>query len=109
MPRRTAKQLTEPGIKKMAKAKPGQRREVYDKLAPGLALRVTLPKYFLPTSGTAVSSSMIWIAFFAASPSDEAIDTVPLSSTSIFTPVRSMMLLIILPPGPGAFSWRNGP
>ncbi len=41
MPKRTAKQLTEPGIKKMAKAKPGQRREVYDKLAPGLALRVT--------------------------------------------------------------------
>ena len=41
MPKRTAKQLTEPGIKKMAKAKPGQRREVYDKLSPGLALRVT--------------------------------------------------------------------
>ncbi len=41
MPKRTAKQLSEPGIKKMAKAKPGQRREVYDKLAPGLALRVT--------------------------------------------------------------------
>ncbi len=41
MPKRTAKQLTEPGIKKMAKAKPGQRREIYDKLAPGLALRVT--------------------------------------------------------------------
>ncbi len=41
MPKRTAKQLTEPGIEKMAKAKPGQRREVYDKLAPGLALRVT--------------------------------------------------------------------
>ena len=41
MPKRTAKQLTEPGIQKMTKAKPGQRREVYDKLAPGLALRVT--------------------------------------------------------------------
>ncbi|MCZ6604254.1 MAG: integrase arm-type DNA-binding domain-containing protein [Alphaproteobacteria bacterium] len=41
MPKHTAKQLTEPGIGKLAKAKAGQRREVYDRLAPGLALRVT--------------------------------------------------------------------
>lgn len=41
MPKHTAKQLSEPGIEKMTKAKPGQRREVYDRLAPGLALRVT--------------------------------------------------------------------
>ncbi|MNC87286.1 hypothetical protein D3C83_30000 [compost metagenome] len=48
----------------------------------------------------AVSSWMIEIALAADSPSADATFTVPLSSTSIFTPVRSMMLRIILPPGP---------
>ncbi len=40
------------------------------------------------------------MALAADSPSADATFTMPLSSTSIFTPVRSMMLRIILPPGP---------
>ena len=40
MPRRAAKDLTELGIKRLAKAAPGQRREISD-TAPGLVLRVT--------------------------------------------------------------------
>ncbi len=43
---------------------------------------------------------MIEIARAADSPSADATFTRPSSSTSIFTPVRSMMLRIILPPGP---------
>src|SRR5437660_1137723 len=43
---------------------------------------------------------MIEIALAADSPSADATFTRPSSSTSIFTPVRSMMLRIILPPGP---------
>lgn len=40
MPRRASKDLTELGIKRLAKAAPGQRREVPD-TTPGLVLRVT--------------------------------------------------------------------
>src|SRR6266545_3627405 len=40
------------------------------------------------------------MAFCAEAPSADATLTRPSSSTSIFTPVRSMMLRIILPPGP---------
>src|SRR5204862_170707 len=43
---------------------------------------------------------MMPIAFAADTPSADATFTRPSSSTSIFTPVRSMMLRIILPPGP---------
>ena len=48
----------------------------------------------------AVSSWMMPIAFCADASSADATFTRPSSSTSIFTPVRSMMLRIILPPGP---------
>ena len=41
MPKRKAIQLTESGIKKLARAESGKRREVFDTLAPGLGLRVT--------------------------------------------------------------------
>ena len=40
------------------------------------------------------------MAFLADASSADATFTWPSSSTSIFTPVRSMMLRIILPPGP---------
>ena len=40
------------------------------------------------------------MAFCAEASSADATFTRPSSSTSIFTPVRSMMLRIILPPGP---------
>ena len=43
---------------------------------------------------------MICNAFAADAWSFEATLTLPESSTSIFTPVCSMMLRIILPPGP---------
>ena len=52
------------------------------------------------SSGVAVSSWIMPMALAAAASSADATLTWPLSSTSIFTPVFSMMLRIILPPGP---------
>ena len=43
---------------------------------------------------------MLSIAFCIATPSADAMLTVPSSSTSILTPVSSMMPRMILPPGP---------
>jgi integrase len=41
MPKRNQKTLTEVGIKRLAKAEPGKRKEISDALASGLVLRVT--------------------------------------------------------------------
>ena len=68
--------------------------------APKSVMRWTFPRYVLFSSGLAVSSSMMAIAFCAAVSSADATLTRPSSSTSIFTPVRSMMLRMVLPPGP---------
>ena len=68
--------------------------------APKSVIRWTFPRYVLFSSGLAVNSSMMVMAFWAASLSVEAMLTRPSSSTSIFTPVRSTMLRIVLPPGP---------
>ena len=68
--------------------------------APKSVMRCTRPMYDLLSSGLAVSSLMISIAFWAEASSDDATFTCPSSSTLILTPVRSMMLLIIFPPGP---------
>ena len=43
---------------------------------------------------------MMSIAFLTASPSADAMLTVPSSSTSMATPVWSTMPLMVLPPGP---------
>ena len=53
-----------------------------------------------PDLSVAVRSRIISNALFAEASSFEATLTLPVSSTSIFTPVCSMMLRIILPPGP---------
>ena len=63
-------------------------------------MRCTVPRYDLLSSGVAVSSSMIESARWADSSSFDATLTVPSSSTSMRTPVRSMMLRMVLPPGP---------
>ena len=68
--------------------------------APKSVMRWTLPMYTLSSSGVAVSSWMMLIAFCAAASSDDAMLMRPSSSTSIFTPVRSTMLRMVLPPEP---------
>ena len=54
----------------------------------------------MPISGSWVSASMISIAFIAAASSEDAIETLPESSTSILQPVDSMIARIVLPPEP---------
>ncbi len=53
-----------------------------------------------PNLGTAVRSLIIWMARASPSASLEATLTRPESSTSILTPVASMMPRMTLPPGP---------
>jgi len=68
--------------------------------APKSVIFFTLPVYVFPTSGTSMILWMIPRALAAAASSTEAISTVPSSLISILTPVSSMMLRIIFPPGP---------
>ena len=51
---------------------------------------------------------MILIAASTLSWLGDAIETVPSSSTSIEAPVRSMMSLMVLPPGPMMSLIRSG-
>ena len=63
-------------------------------------IRVTLPRYSLPTSTSLVRPSIQAIAFLAASPSVAAIWIVPSSSTLIWVPVSAVIWRITLPPAP---------
>ena len=54
----------------------------------------------MPTSATAAMSEIICSAFLADSPSTAKTLIVPSSWMSILVPVESVMLRIILPPGP---------
>ncbi len=53
-----------------------------------------------PLTADSVSASICSCAIFALSLSEEAIKTEPSSPTSIFVPVSSWRLRIVLPPGP---------
>ena len=74
-------------------------REDLDERAE-VTMRDTVPLYTAPTSGSVVRPLMISRAFLTASLSLDAMLTVPSSSTSIATPVWSMMPLMVFPPGP---------
>ena len=68
--------------------------------APKFIILVTVPSYISPTSISLAMSIIIFIAFFPLSVSVEYMQTFPSSDMSIFTPVASIILLIIFPPGP---------
>ena len=72
----------------------------YSTKAPKDMMRATLPVNTSPTFSSRTMPSMMDLAFCAAASSVVAMKTLPSSSMSIFTPVSSMILLIILPRGP---------
>ena len=72
----------------------------YSTNAPKDMMRTTLPVNTSPTCRSLAMPSMILRAFFAASSSSVAMNTLPSSSMSILTPVSSMILLMVLPRGP---------